>query len=415
MKIIPSRRHSESGSMLAITLIISALIGLTLAAYLDLTSFQNRSTVRSQSWNSAIPYVEAGLEEAMTQLYYNSTNLSSNGWTLTNSVYFKSRTVGEGRYQVSISNCIPPVIYSIGYVRIPLSTNELSRTVRVNTYGGALFARGILTKGSINMGNGNTDSFDSFGTNTYAGSVQKGNGDLGSTAQNVSILSNGDIFGHVAVGPNGTINNSGYIGPVAASTPAGTTTAGYTDYTLSASIPDVVAPSFAGATAVNLSSGYTFTGSIASGKYTAASLGGTITVTNGAKVVIYVSGSFSFTGHEGISISTNSSLTVYMAGSSASIGGNGIVNQGNALNCQLYGMNTCTSISIAGNGQYIGTIDAPYADLTINGGGSRGYFIGAAIVNTATFAGNGADFHYDENLKNNGPRSTYVITGWNEI
>ncbi|MBI3877935.1 MAG: hypothetical protein HY300_18570, partial [Verrucomicrobia bacterium] len=247
------------------------------------------------------------------------------------------------------------------------------------------------------------------------GSTQKANGDIASVADNVNILSNGDIFGHVSVSPTGTINNSGYIGPVSASTPSGTTTAGYTDYTLNASIPDVIAPSFAGAYYIGMGSGYTFSGPVASGKYTTSTMGGTITLTNGAKVVLYVSGSFSFTGHEGINISSDSSLTIYMAGASASIGGDGVVNQGNALNCAINGLSTCTSISIGGNGEFIGVINAPYADLTVNGGGSRGYFIGSAIVNSSNFSGNGADFHYDENLKNNGPRATYVVTSWNEL
>ena len=414
MKIPAPRPASESGSILAVTLIMAALMGVTLAAYLDLTSSQNRATARSQAWNSAIPYVEAGLEEALTQLYYNSTNLTANSWTSNYNAFTKSRSLTSGRYVVSISNCIPPVIYCTGYVPIPFSTNELSRVVRVNTYGGALFARGILTKGDINMGNGNTDSFDSGGSTNYSVGIRRDNGDLGSTADDVNILSNGDIFGHVAVGPGGVINNSGYIGPVAASTPAGTTTAGYTDYTLNASIPDVTLPSFAGAFAINMSAGYIFTGSIMSGNYTTTTMDGNIIVTNGAKVVLYVANSCRFTGSEGITISSNSSLTIYLAGT-ADIGGNGVVNQGNALNCSITGLNTCTSIGIGGNGQYIGTINAPYADLTVNGGGARGFFVGAAIVKTATFAGNGADFHYDENLKKNGPRSTYVVTGWNEL
>lgn len=416
MKIHPSRRHQQ-GSILAITLILIAIIGVTLAAYMDLASNQNRAIARSQAWHTAVPFMEAGMEEALTQLYYNASNLTANSWTSNNNAFSKSRAIGAGRFQAVISNSSPPILYCTGWAKVPFSTNELSRIVQVTTIGGALFARGLVAKGAISMGNGNTDSFNSGGTNTYLLSSKLGGGDIASVTGDISVGPNGDILGKATVSPGHSINNSGYIGPWSATTPSGTTTAGYTDYTLSTSIPDVVLPSFAGATAVNLGANYTFNGSGASGNYTCTGIGNNcnIIVTNGAKIVLYCTGNISFSGQKGINISANSSLTIYMEGGTVSVSGNGMINQGNALNFSLYGMSTCTSLTVGGNGGFVGTVNAPYADLTINGGGSSGTFVGAAIVNSANFNGNGTDFHYDENLKNNGPTSVYVVTGWNEL
>jgi hypothetical protein len=49
---------------------------------------------------------------------------------------------------------------------------------------------------------------------------------------------------------------------------------------------------------------------------------------------------------------------------------------------------------VGGNGDFIGVLNAPAYDLTING---NGQFVGTAIGLTANLVG-GAGFHYDEAL-----------------
>jgi hypothetical protein len=63
-----------------------------------MVSRQNASTMRSMAWNGAIPAVEAGIEEAMTQLHYTGiTNLSANGWTwAVGGLYTKKRYLPGG-------------------------------------------------------------------------------------------------------------------------------------------------------------------------------------------------------------------------------------------------------------------------------------------------------------------------------
>jgi choice-of-anchor A domain-containing protein len=121
--------------------------------------------------------------------------------------------------------------------------------------------------------------------------------------------------------------------------------------------------------------------------------------------VLYVAFDISIVGSSSsIVIAPDASLTLYIAAPTASIGGNGIVNQaGYATNCLVYGLPTCTRIDIQGNGTFKGCIYAPQASLTLNGSGSgQDDFIGAAAVKSMTLNGH-FNFHYDEALQCNAP------------
>ena len=58
MKLRISKQH---GGALIVVLLSSLVMGVTLASYLQYTSTQSRSIMRSQSWNAAIPVAEAGI------------------------------------------------------------------------------------------------------------------------------------------------------------------------------------------------------------------------------------------------------------------------------------------------------------------------------------------------------------------
>ncbi len=68
--------------MLVWGLIVGLVAGITLASYLTLISNRYRMATRSMEWNQAIPVLEAGIEEAMAHLHYDSNNLSGNNWTV---------------------------------------------------------------------------------------------------------------------------------------------------------------------------------------------------------------------------------------------------------------------------------------------------------------------------------------------
>src|SRR5437762_4201859 len=113
------------GSVMIVTLLTAMIIGISLASYLTLVAHQNRSTMRSLAWNTCMPVLEAGIEEALTQVRYQGVSkLTANGWTMgSDGSYHKTRLIGDdgSYYQVAIEPINPPVIVSVGFVPAPLS------------------------------------------------------------------------------------------------------------------------------------------------------------------------------------------------------------------------------------------------------------------------------------------------------
>src|SRR5262249_51221124 len=146
----------------------------------------------SLTWNTCVPVLEAGVEEAMTQIHYNGiTNLLSNGWILgIDGLFHKRRNVGAdgSYYEVAIQPLDPPVIFSSGYSAAPANTGRpmggssafgmilgsftpptpamVNRRVRVMTQKQTTGAGGLIAKGTIQFdGNAYLDSFDSSDAN----------------------------------------------------------------------------------------------------------------------------------------------------------------------------------------------------------------------------------------------------------
>src|SRR5438552_10055044 len=120
---IKANHTKTQGSVLLVTLLTAWIIGISLVSYLTLVANQNRKTFHSLTWNTCVPVMEAGLEEALTQLHFNRiTNLLSNQWTLgIDGLYHKTRCIGAGGsyYEVTIQPVDPPVIVSTGYAAAP--------------------------------------------------------------------------------------------------------------------------------------------------------------------------------------------------------------------------------------------------------------------------------------------------------
>src|SRR4051812_32438116 len=104
-----SSASSKKGGVLVPLLLSVFIMGISIATYLGLVSSHNRMTARSRAWNSSMPVLEAGVEEALTQIHYSVTNLSANGWNLSTGVFAKERIIGTSKYYVSITTSLPPV------------------------------------------------------------------------------------------------------------------------------------------------------------------------------------------------------------------------------------------------------------------------------------------------------------------
>src|SRR5882724_3291463 len=129
---IETNQSKNQGSVLLVTLCTAWVIGIALVSYLTLVANQNRTTYHSQSWSGCIPVLEAGIEEALTQLNYNNgegtNNATTHGWTLADGLYTKSGIVGPAidgiYYEVTIdpNTAATPIIISKGYVPAPGNT-----------------------------------------------------------------------------------------------------------------------------------------------------------------------------------------------------------------------------------------------------------------------------------------------------
>ena len=514
----PSRRV---GSVLLVTLLISMVIGITLAAFMDLSGAQHRSVIRSGVWNSCIPVAESGLEEALTHVFLNSTNLATQGWTqsssgltmsngiaLTGTVYYKSRQLNGGSFLVAIQSGTTPTITVQGNMPKPLSTTDMiSRTIEVRTVSSALFARGMVARGNIDWtGNILSDSFDSQDSASstsgrYDATKRKDNGSVGSVNGNIT-MGGGTIYGSASTGPTGSITpgSGGKVGDATFIAGGGTgIQTGHSANDLNVAFPDATVPFTTGYTipsggnvtnstvitnataATALVYPTTYVGTVSSNRPTAStyptgttypvstnvtasttktkgvtstiyttnftytqfafntnSLSTNTTTTpydhildtgdyylsgiaNGEQMLVrgnarlWVAGSIAMQGSSQITIANTGTLQVWVAGT-VDIKGNGVVNStSDATHLALYGLPTCTSISLGGNAAWTGTIYAPQADFKSGGGGSDNYdVVGAVIVNTVSMNGH-FEFHYDENLGRNGPSGTFVISSWVEL
>ena len=435
-------------------LFITALMGIGLASYLTLVRYQNLSVMRSLSWNTGIPMIEAGIEEAMTHINRSGiTNLNSAGWTLSDGWYWKTRQLGDNYYQVKISTSDPPVIRSDSYTRLPLTsvapvafiaaygfetdaTSFTKRRVRVTCRKDGMWTHAMVARGQIDLLGNNvaSDSFDSANPNYSTGgqydvTKRRDHGDIATNSGIVNSLNvaNADLWGRASTGPGGSvaIGPNGSVGDLAWHlTYKKGIEPGWTNNDMNVYFRDVTRPYNSGYPLTSGTIGtttykYLLTGtSPGSGDYmtTDLSMQGNEVMYVAGNCKLLVTGTINISGNAYIQIAPGASLQLYMEGANASLGGNGIANQtGYAINFLYFGLPTNTSLSFGGNGTFLGAIYAPQANFTLGGGGGNVLdFIGASVINTVKMNGH-FNFHYDESLGRANWNRGYLVNSWNEI
>jgi hypothetical protein len=163
--------------------------------------------------------------------------------------------------------------------------------------------------------------------------------------------------------------------------------------------------------ATNAANGTYYDAVLETGNYALPSLNGKILVLGNAS--LYVSTSLNVSA---LVIEWSRHLDLYSAAPSVSLTGNNTVNSdATADSFAFWGLPTCTSISFSGNASFTGSIYAPNADFTLNGGGNNNIdFVGASITKSVRLNGH-FNFHYDEALGTLGPSRGFIVTSWNEI
>ena len=457
MKI--NTRTRLQGSALLLALLTAFVICTALTTYLYLVSNQNRSVMRSMAWNSSIPVVEAGVEEALTQLNYTPVvNMETNGWSAlgADGFHHKINDLGEGfSYDVGVKPPVPggpdqPTIESIGYAPAPANIASFysspwgmilgdlvpqfspdrpsaKRKVRVLAKRQTPVQYAMLAKGQIDLHGNNvsTDSFNStnssYSTNgRYDKAKSRDHGDVATNSQIINALDSGNanIKGNASTGPNGSVSigSSGSIGDKAW-VDGGNKGAqdGHVSDDTNVEIPDAEVPFTTGITPIGGTvNDATYDYVLTNGNYILSSFSGKVLITGNAKLL--VTSSFNFTGQDKITINPGASLDVYVAAPSAYLGGNGVANEtGDAISFVYYGLNSNTSLKFGGNAAFTGVIYAPYADFELGGGGNDVYdFVGASVTKSVMMRGH-YNFHYDESLANRFPIRRYVVYSWNEL
>lgn len=427
----PKRRCREQGYILLMTVTFALILGVAVGSYLLLVNQEDKTVVRSQRWNNALAMAEAGVDEALAQMNASPNSFSANGWGSTSTTSYGpvTRTLANGSYTVRIDTSgAVPAIYSTGYVPVPDTSQQVSRTVKVTTTIDPLspFSVGLGAVGNINM-NGNSVASDSWNSHTNT---------LSSNGLYVPYLvsSNGDVAsvqGVVNIG-NHTIDGNLYLGATATYTSGTNQVTGKIYYDYNIQFPDVTLPtgiSWQSAPVTNMGTikkpvnvhDFTSANSPGVNNYYLVSDSSAIIVEPGVKVTMQITNVSSFSPAS-VTLNggtTNSgTLIMYDDAGSATLGGN---SGGGAIgnrpeNFLFFGLPGVTSITLSGNSTFIGAIYAPAATLTLNGGGNANNLEGSAVVSSVTLNGH-YDFHYDLALAQLvfGASRGYIPTSWQEL
>jgi hypothetical protein len=219
--------------------------------------------------------------------------------------------------------------------------------------------------------------------------------------------------GTADVGSRGTVGSSAWVD----GGNRGLQPGWFTD-DLNVTIPDVDRPSDSGSLGIpvpGVVGTNTYRYLLGSGTYVMSSLG----IGNNEKLGVFgnatliVDGGVTVSG--GIDITPGSSLTMYVAGPLADIGGKGVNNTGRTTNFMFFGLPSLKSLTLPSNGDFSGAVYAPSTDLKLSGGGSADLnFCGAWVMRSITINGH-YNFHYDEALAGFSKKGKFVITSWVEL
>jgi Tfp pilus assembly protein PilX len=463
MKTRPSPFASERGSLLIVAMILSAVIGISIASYIRLGVQSQKISNRALYNNAAINLAERGMEEAMysiNQMVNNGsydwsgwtndgTASDSSAWRKWTGYTFDQNATGIVRvYIYNYRGVVAPRLVARSTVTLGGQTSApIEKWIEVSLSKTSKFANGLVAKNNIRFSGGNVvvDSWFSDPDNDndpadavpYSDGVKRDNGSVGSIsiAPDSVDPGNGSIYGYAATGGSGiTVGPQGRVGPFG--TADGDIADGHTSTDFSASFDAVTPPSTHSYTPISaITNSTSLPGTVAAagdGKYyiecpSVSFNNKTLSVEAGKEVILKLtdtSTGIAIGGGSGaININTGGKLIVYTAGSVA-IAGNGVTNGGTTnatagapINFQIWGTRTSgslQSISIKGNGVLSGVIYAPYASVTMNGGGSSGSVMGSIVADNITVTG-GANFHYDESLANFGGGNPYRVTSWREL
>jgi hypothetical protein len=463
MKMLSRSQDRKRGSLLIVAMILAAVIGISLASYIQLGRSSLNISNRALYNNAAMNLAENGLEEAMYSInqYVASSTYNWAGWTnsggadawrtlpATGTYTFDQGVTGTVRvYIYGYKGTAPKVVARATVTLGGGNSAPIEKWVEIQLRKTSKFANGLVAKQQIRF-NGNNATVDSWNSDPdknaataavpYSSGVRHDNGSVGSVSVSVDsiLVQNADIWGYAstggalpAVGPNGLVGPFG--------TASGTMDMNRVATDFAADFDPVTAPATAGYALGSVTNTLSLprSGDTAAGDgkfyYTASEISfnnKTLSIQKRAvgdpapEVVIKLTNtldSINIGGGSGaLNIETGAKLEIYAPGD-IRIAGNGIMNGGTTAatsnqpaNLQIWGTKTSgvQSIQIAGNGALSAVVYAPQGSVTINGNGD---VMGSVVANDITLVGNAA-FHYDESLADFGGNNPFRVSVWREL
>lgn len=453
----------DRGSILILALLLVAIVGISIATYLDMGANMLKMSHRTFFADNAGNLAEAGLEQAIwsfnqlgagasTSAAWGTIDSQGTAWTCNSTtdtatlvmptfnldqnatcvvkVYVEGYSGSSGTATVVAQATITPFDGSNPIVKIEMVTLKF----------GGKWAYGMVAQNDISWnGHPSADSFIST-TNpssgpysSYPASVSRSNTTVASSGGDIDLGAQGTVYGNVLLG----------TGSVSGGTITGTTTTGFSY--------DFTPPSYP--TAASVSQSYDLGSSVPSslprssdnpasdGCYYYFVSGATIsgvTIQSGDDVAIVGSGDTSVSSSgsgesesehgnshsgsddseggsscSGITIQPSGNLSLYIDGP-VSVSGNGFINNESWAGALQIFTTTTAACSIGGNGSIYACLFCPNAALTCNGGGNSGMLVGSFVANSITSNGH-MDFHYDEALKNVSTGNPWSVSQWREL
>jgi hypothetical protein len=423
--------NPQRGSVLVAVMVVSAILTLAAGGYLTYLNHEYYLNYRSLHWTQALHLCETGIEDGIQEINFKYIKgagfASADGWqpiggavipliplsagdsgyskTVTGFTDTNGNVIGDYTIQVINPTGLNPILVSKATVTNHPYGKAVSRMVKCTSAERALFQFAIFSDGMIDLkgNNASTNSYNSSDPNHSTNGAYDPNKALqnGSIGTNGSVINvgNADIYGDAATGPGGTVNlkNNGTVSGVIrddtrVDLPAAELPTGF----VGTSLP-----------AINT------TTTLTAGDYVVPSinLSGKSMLYLEGNVRIHVTGDLSISGQGQINSASTSNVAIYLGGPSASVGGNGIINNGTPGRFQIYGLPGLTSLSLGGNGVLSATVYAPNAELTVVGNGE---ITGSIVAKSVILTGN-ASIHFDEALLQSGPKVGFRAQSWQEI
>ncbi|MBL9189746.1 MAG: hypothetical protein JNK23_19855 [Opitutaceae bacterium] len=433
--------QEDRAAVLIVALIVSALIALGLASYLNLNLSSSRLSKRTFNSYAALNLAETGAEEAVWS--FNRASAGANdawtGWTSTGApawqkfggFEFGGRTTGWVKVYVDDHAPGPtarPKIITQSSIGAPTDT-PVTKMIEVTLRRRSAFANALVAKEGI-VFSGTSTSLDAWNSDPdgnpltpavdYNFSLRTDRGSIATAAvvNSAMLLNDAHIWGFVAtgggqpdVGVNGSIRG--------ADTPAGVMVDPRriaTDF--NADFKPVTAPTD-GTFLTNIPAVLGTVGTTTKWRAAQLVLSGndSLTVLGDVTLVLTQSSgadAVRVTGNASINVPAGSRFTLYVEGGLL-IAGRGLANaNAQPIACQIWGTNTSNagqSLHLAGNGALKAVIYAPNGDVQVNGNGDM---MGSIVARNIRFTGNAA-FHYDESLAYGQGNEPFSIAKWREL